>query len=171
MFVIPICLITLEIFLNIVVVGTAVNAFLILLIVTSPIWLVLLVCWWPIMLGILFMLKFSSLRTYATNLVTSCMHYLLYTYKGDFRKQMWSFLYSLLSFGISNNIVAQNCGFALVSATGESLHDLKRPLQAQEIENMFQLQLYHRCVQTFGNIDNCRVLDLACGRGGGLAFL
>lgn len=137
MFVIPICLITLEVFLNIVVVGAAVNAFLILLIVTSPLWLLLGLCWWPILLGILFMLKFSSLRTYAINGVTSCMHYLLYTYRGDCRKQLWSFLYCMLSFGISNSIVAQNCGFALVSATGESLPELKRPLQAKEIENMF----------------------------------
>jgi hypothetical protein len=39
--------------------------------------------------------------------------------------------------GLPNNIIAQNCGFALVSATGESLQDLEKPLSEREKENLF----------------------------------
>jgi cyclopropane fatty-acyl-phospholipid synthase-like methyltransferase len=59
-----------------------------------------------------------------------------------------------------------------VSQTGESLHDLKKPLSQRDQENLFQLQLYHRCVVTSGTLkQRSSVLDLGCGRGGGLAFL
>jgi hypothetical protein len=38
----------------------------------------------------------------------------------------------MLSLGLHNQISVQNCGFALVSATGESLQDIKKPLSDRE---------------------------------------
>lgn len=97
---------------------------------------------------------------------------MLYSHTGPLRKYSWRLLYFLYSLGISKNVVAQNCGFALVTQTGESLHDLKKPLSPRDNQNLFQLQLYHRCVVTSGTLkQRSSVLDLACGRGGGLAFL
>lgn len=117
---IPLCLISLEIFLNILAVGTAINATLVLLIITAPVWLLLIVFWWPMLIAIAFMLKCSSIRTYFQSCVLAVAHYILYRHRGQLRKQCWSGLYGLLSLGLPNSIVAQNCGFALVSVTGDS---------------------------------------------------
>ena len=117
----PLALICLEIILNLICVGTAVNGFLLVLLFTSPLWVLLFVCWWPMLLIIVILLKFSSLRIYVGRVTTQFVQYLLYKYNGRQRKTFWNVLYSLLSLGLPNNIVAQNCGFALVSATGESL--------------------------------------------------
>ncbi len=138
---VAISLVSLEIFLNLLLVGTAINAFILLVVITSPLWILLILFWWPMIFVAALLLKFSSVRTYMSQIITHYAKYILYTYKGSPRKKAWNFLYSLLSLGLPNNIVAQNCGFALVSASGESLQDtkLKKALTERETENLFQL--------------------------------
>ncbi len=120
-FLVPLCLISLEIYLNVLVVGFAIIGLLLLILFTSPLWLILFIFWWPLLLGVTCILRITSLRTYTRWLLTSSLHYVLYKYNGNLRKKCWSLLYSLLSFGLPNNIIGQNCGFALVTANGESL--------------------------------------------------
>lgn len=114
-------LILLEIFLNLLALGTAINVLIFLIVVTSPLWILLLIFWWPVILTLGFMIKFTSVRTYLCQFFTHYAKYVLYNYKGQPRKKAWTFVYSLLSLGLPSSIVAQNCGFALVSASGESL--------------------------------------------------
>lgn len=68
--VIPLCLISLEIILNVLAVGTVVNGLLLVLIVTSPLWILLIICWWPVILAFACLLKFSSIRLYISKLIT-----------------------------------------------------------------------------------------------------
>lgn len=103
---VPICLISLEIYLNFIVVGFAITGFLVLLLITSPLWLLLIIFWWPLLLGVTCILRITSLRTYTRWLLTSSLHYVLYKYNGNLRKNCWSLLYSLLSLGLPSNIVA-----------------------------------------------------------------
>ena len=69
-FIVPLCLISLEVFLNIVVVCTVVNAVLLMLFVTSPLWLLLMLFWWPLFVFGFCVLKSSSIRTYARRIMT-----------------------------------------------------------------------------------------------------
>jgi len=104
--IVPLGLICLELILNLLCVGTAVNGILLLLFITSPLWISLLVCWWPMFIIIVCILRFSSLRTYINKITTEFALYLLYNYQGRHRKNFWDILYTLLSFGLPNNIVA-----------------------------------------------------------------
>lgn len=117
-FFVALILVSLEIFLNLLAVGTAINAFIFLVVVTSPLWILLLLFWWPMFIVIALLVKFTTVRTYMTQFLTHYAKYILYNYRGQPRKKAWTFVYSLLSLGLPNNIVAQNCGFALVSASG-----------------------------------------------------
>lgn len=69
-FVVPLGLICLEIVLNLLCVGTAINGFLLVLLFTSPLWVMLVICWWPMLLFIAILLHFSSLRVYLQRITT-----------------------------------------------------------------------------------------------------
>lgn len=49
------------------------------------------------------------------------MKYAFYQQTGRHRKMLWRMYYSVVSLGLSKSTLVQNSGFALVSATGESL--------------------------------------------------
>jgi hypothetical protein len=75
---------------------------------------------------------------YTKRQVSTFFAWMLYKYQGRQRKTSWNVLYSLISFSLPSNIVAQNCGFAMVTATGESLQqELREPLTEREAENLF----------------------------------
>ncbi|TNV81521.1 hypothetical protein FGO68_gene5157 [Halteria grandinella] len=63
-----------------------------------------------------------------------------------------------------------NCGYALLTQSGETLPLSTRGDKLQQ----FQLQMYHYAalgIKFQGSLAGKKVLDLCCGRGGGVAFL
>ena len=76
--------------------------------------------------------------------------------------------------------ICLNSGYALLTRSGDSLTGSgfdqfnSRPLSFNEIGNQFQIQMYHHAAITSTDLPSLRgrkVLDIGCGRGGGLAFL
>lgn len=76
--------------------------------------------------------------------------------------------------------ISSNSGYALLTKDGNSLtnsgYDMfnHRPLSFQEVGSQFAIQLYHHAALTatdFSSLRDLRVLDIGCGKGGGLAFL
>jgi|LauGreDrversion4_2_1035121.scaffolds.fasta_scaffold199071_1 hypothetical protein len=136
---VPIILISLEIFLNVVAVGTVINGIVLLIVLTSPLWILLLMFWWPVLivLGVLF--RFTSINSYLKSLMLHSLNHMLFKYKGQSRKTIWCCVESLWALNLPNYITAQNCGYALVSATGKSIQqsDLIKPLTDQERDNIF----------------------------------
>ena len=63
-FVAAVSLVLLEIFLNLIAVGAAINGLVFLTIATSPLWILLLIFWWPMILILTLLVKFTSVRTY-----------------------------------------------------------------------------------------------------------
>ena len=112
---VPLGLIMLEITLNLLCVGTFINIMLVVLFVTSPVWLMMLIFGWPFMIAIACILRFQRIRLHLRDVTSKLVKYLLYKYEGRLRKTLWNCFYSLLSIGLANDVVAQNCGFALVS--------------------------------------------------------
>lgn len=138
--IVPIILISLEIFLNLLAIGTVINGTLLVLIVLLPLTIILCFLWWPALALIFFLIKFSTLREYTQRQISKFFSYLLYKYQGRYRKSCWNVIYSLFSFSLPASITAQNCGFALITNTGESLSDdLRNKLEPSERENLFQM--------------------------------
>jgi hypothetical protein len=137
---VPLGLISLEIFLNVIAFGTVINSLIVLVLVTSPLWVLLLMFWWPVLLILLAILKFTSISTYIHSLLVHSLHHMLYRYRGQSRKTIWVVLHSLLALNMPNYITAQNCGYALVSASGKSIQEseLKKPMTKREQDNIFQ---------------------------------
>ncbi len=63
-FIAAVSLVVLEIFLNLIAVGAAINGLVFLTIATSPLWILLLIFWWPMIIILTLLLKFTSVRTY-----------------------------------------------------------------------------------------------------------
>lgn len=105
-FFVAVSLVMLEIFLNLLAIGTAINALIFLIVATSPLWILLLIFWWPMILALALLIKFTSVRTYLIQFFTHYAKYVLYNYKGQPRKKVWTFVYSLLSLGLPSSIVA-----------------------------------------------------------------
>jgi hypothetical protein len=80
--IVPIGLIILEIILNIICVGTFINGVIFVLVVTSPVWFLMLFFGWPVLLAGALVLRFASIRLYLKNVVTNGVQYLLYKYEG-----------------------------------------------------------------------------------------
>jgi len=81
-FLAAVTLVLLEIFLNLLAIGTAINAIIFLTVVTSPLWILLLIFWWPMILVFALLIKFTSVRTYLIQFITHYAKYILYNYKG-----------------------------------------------------------------------------------------
>ena len=77
--IVPLCLISLEVFLNLVVICMVITLLFVLafalfntglfFMVTSPLWMLLFLFWSPLLLSLVLMLKFSSIRTRASQLL------------------------------------------------------------------------------------------------------
>ncbi|CDW89709.1 UNKNOWN [Stylonychia lemnae] len=88
------------------------------------------------------------------------------------RKLIWKFFYNSFSWYLKNEnyFRSHNCGYAILTQTGETL----KLVAKQDIKNQYQNQMYHYAALGIRNLDDLQgknVLDLATGRGGGLAFL
>jgi len=105
-FIVPLCLISLEIFLNVIAFGSVVNGVVLLLIVTSPLWVLLFLFWWPMILLVTCLLKFTSIYSYTCSLLWHSLYHMLYNYKGQPRKNAWSILYTMLALNLPNYITA-----------------------------------------------------------------
>ena len=79
-FFVAVSLVLLEIFLNLLAIGTAINALIFLIVATSPLWILLLIFWWPMILALAFLIKFTSIRTYLIQFFTQYAKYVLYNY-------------------------------------------------------------------------------------------
>lgn len=79
---VPLVLISLEIFLNVIAFGTVINSLIVLVLITSPLWMLLIIFWWPVILVFLAILKCTSISTYIHSLFVHSLHYMLYRYKG-----------------------------------------------------------------------------------------
>jgi hypothetical protein len=136
--IVPLLLISLEICLNLLAIGTALNGLVLLFLFLVPVLILSLIFWWPALMIVLCLLNCTSVRMYTKRQVSTFFAWMLYKYQGRQRKTSWNVLYSLISFSLPSNIVAQNCGFAMVTATGESLQqELREPLTEREAENLF----------------------------------
>jgi len=71
------------------------------------------------------------------------------------------------------DLTSYNSGYAILTETGETLELASR----QDEKQKFQLQMYFHCAVTVLKknpkqaLRGKKVMDLGCGRGGGLAFL
>jgi hypothetical protein len=135
---VPLALISLEIILNLIAVVTIINSVGLLAIVLLPVAIIGLVFSWPLLIFIYCLLKFFGVRQFTKKYFSGVIAWLLFKHKGEYRKKAWNCLYTMVSFSLPNNIVAQNCGYALVTATGESLQaQIKTRLSERETENLF----------------------------------
>lgn len=79
---VPLVLISLEIFLNVIAFGTVINSLIVLVLLTSPLWVLLLMFWWPVLLVLVAILKCTSIGTHIHSLLVHSLHHMLYRYKG-----------------------------------------------------------------------------------------
>lgn len=81
--VVPLLLISLEIILNVIALGSVINGIILLLVITSPLWLLLFLFWWPMIIVVFMLLRFTSISTYTRNFFMHGVYNLLYKYRGN----------------------------------------------------------------------------------------
>ena len=73
---VPVSLIVLELVLN----GWVFAFLMIMILVTSPLWFPLILIWWPVLIIVKLLLKYTSIWSYVRPLVIEQAYYLLYNY-------------------------------------------------------------------------------------------
>jgi len=94
---VPVLLIVLEIVLNVMAFTSVCNGVLILLIITSPLVMILFAFWWPMVICVALLLKFTSVKSYTYNLLLNALHHIMFKNRCAQRKYLWNWLYTFLS--------------------------------------------------------------------------
>jgi hypothetical protein len=145
-------------------------------------WLALLICMWPVLLPI-----FIAIRR--TNLVRKTFDRAIENRR--VRRAIIKMYNKSCGLLVPYQVTCQNSGYALLTRTGDSLGgyalEPSSPLTLNSRHShhpgpkfsladgsQFSIQLYHFAASTavdLASLKGQNVLDIGCGRGGGLAFL
>lgn len=79
-YVVPFGLIVLELVLNGMVCSSFFTFLLALFVLTSPLWIPLLIIWWPVLVIVKLLHKYTSINSYTWALFMHVAYYMLYNY-------------------------------------------------------------------------------------------
>jgi len=140
--------------------------------ITSPIWIPLLIINSPWIIGLVALCKYTQVGNYAGKYYLCSYDWLVYNSETP-RRFLWQGFYEFMSWYCpDNDWVTMNYGYALLTEDGKMMEDLLK--EESDRNETFSLQLYFFVTSTnkaFKNLKGKTLVEVGSGRGGGISFL